>query len=383
MRLPIYLAAYIAGASGARVFINEPDTGLLDKIGADFPVGQLPNLTDMVGLPDFEWAARNYLPIVNYTYYRNGAAGEWSYRNNLEAYNRYRFKPRMMVDITGIQSSFQTTILGYNFSAPFYICPCAKAEFGHPDAEMGLVKGAGTGEILYIPSRYSSMTMEEIAAEAAPGQTLFAQLKLSNDDDKNQKLFDRAEAAGYKAIVWTIDAPGGSSRQRAQRFDVGASEEFISQTWDDLDKYRNMTSLPIGIKGILTAADARIAVERGVPLIVLSNHGGRNLDGSPSPLEVALEIYENDPSIFEQAEILADGGVRYGTDVLKLLSLGVKAVGIGRPFMYSNVFGQAGVEKVVDIMKTEVAGDGANIGLASLQSITPDYVNWNPNYWYS
>lgn len=144
-----------------------------------------------------------------------------------------------------------------------------------------------------------------------------------------------------------------------------------------------MTSLPIGIKGILTAADARIAVERGVPLIVLSNHGGRNLDGSPSPLEVALEIYENDPSIFEQAEILADGGVRYGTDVLKLLSLGVKAVGIGRPFMYSNVFGQAGVEKVVDIMKTEVAGDGANIGLASLQSITPDYVNWNPNYWYS
>lgn len=144
-----------------------------------------------------------------------------------------------------------------------------------------------------------------------------------------------------------------------------------------------MTSLPIGIKGILTAADARIAVERGVPLIVLSNHGGRNLDGSPSPLEVALEIYETDPTLFDQAEFLADGGVRYGTDVLKLLSLGVKAVGIGRPFMYSNVYGQAGVEKVINIMKTEVAGDGANIGLDSLKSISPDYVNWNPNYWYS
>lgn len=144
-----------------------------------------------------------------------------------------------------------------------------------------------------------------------------------------------------------------------------------------------MTKLPIGIKGILTAADARIAVDRGVPLIILSNHGGRNLDGSPSPLEVALEIYENDPSIFQEAEILADGGVRYGTDVLKLLSLGVKAVGIGRPFMFSNVYGQEGVEKAINIMKTEIGGDAANIGVADLKAITPDYVNWSPNFWYS
>lgn len=161
------------------------------------------------------------------------------------------------------------------------------------------------------------------------------------------------------------------------------SETFVRQTWDDLDRYRNMTSLPIGIKGILSAADARIAVDRGVPLIVLSNHGGRNLDGSPSPLEVALEIYENDPSIFQEAEILADGGVRYGTDALKLLALGVRAVGIGRPFMFANVYGQEGVEKVIDIMKTEIAGDGANIGVADLKSINADYVNWSPNFWYS
>jgi hypothetical protein len=105
MRHTIPLVALVSGAVATRPFLNEPDTGLLDKIGYDFPVGQLPELDDMVGLPDFDWAARNYLPIVNYTYYRNGAAGEWSYRNNLEVYGRYRFKPRMMVDITGIKDT--------------------------------------------------------------------------------------------------------------------------------------------------------------------------------------------------------------------------------------------------------------------------------------
>ncbi|KAH6652435.1 FMN-dependent dehydrogenase [Truncatella angustata] len=383
MRQSIAFLAYIASALGARPFLNEPDTGLLDAIGYDFPVGQLPDLEDMIGLPDFEWAARNYLPIVNYTYYRNGAAGEWSYRNNLEVYQRYRFKPRMMIDITGIKDTFKTTILGYNFSSPFYISPCAKAALGHPLAERNLVKGAGTRDVLYIPSRYSSLKMETIAKNAQENQTMFAQLKLSNNDTANQDLFTRAETSGYKAIIWTVDAPGGSSRQRAQRFDVGADEDFVRQTWSDLEKYRKMTKLPIGIKGILTAADARLAADNGVPLIVLSNHGGRNLDGSPSPLEAALEIYEKDPSLFQEIEILADGGVRYGTDVLKLLSLGVKAVGIGRPFMFSNVYGQEGVEKVIDIMNREVAGDGANIGIADLKQITPDYVNWSPNFWYS
>lgn len=106
MRQSIALAAFATGALATRPFLNEPDTGLLDKIGYDFPIGQLPNITDMIGLPDFEWAARNYLPIVNYTYYRNGAAGEWSYRNNLEVYQRYRFIPRIMVDITNLKSTF-------------------------------------------------------------------------------------------------------------------------------------------------------------------------------------------------------------------------------------------------------------------------------------
>lgn len=144
-----------------------------------------------------------------------------------------------------------------------------------------------------------------------------------------------------------------------------------------------MTSLPIILKGIQTVADARAAIEHGVPAIILSNHGGRNLDGSPSSLEIALEIYNEDPSIFSQIEVLADGGIRYGTDALRLLALGVKAVGLGRPFMYSNVFGLEGVKKAVQIMRAELMNDAANLGVPDIKAIDATYVDWTPNYWYS
>ena len=165
--------------------------------------------------------------------------------------------------------------------------------------------------------------------------------------------------------------------------DVSRNTQFITNTWEVLDKYRNMTSLPIILKGIQTVADARAAIDHGVPAIILSNHGCRNLDGSPSSLEIALEIYNEDPAIFSQIEILADGGVRHGTDALRLLALGVKAVGLGRPFMYSNVFGLDGVKKAVQIMHTELMNDAANLGVPDIKAIDASYVDWTPNFWYS
>lgn len=120
-----------------------------------------------------------------------------------------------------------------------------------------------------------------------------------------------------------------------------------------------------------------------MPAIILSNHGGRNLDGSPSSLEVALEIYNNDPSIFDEIEVYADGGVRYGTDALRLLALGVRAVGLGRPFMFANVFGVDGVEKAANITKTEIMNDAANLGVGDLKQINASFVEWTPNFWYS
>lgn len=124
----------------------------------------------------------------------------------------------------------------------------------------------------------------------------------------------------------------------------------------------------------MTVEDAQKAVEAGAPAIILSNHGGRQLDGSPSSLEVALEIHQQDPELFKKIEVYADGGVRYGADVLKLLALGVKAVGLGRPFMYANAYGAEGVKHAIDILKHEIAIDAANLGVPDIKQITPDYV---------
>ena len=325
--------------------------------------------------------------ISAYTYYRNGAAGEWSYRNNLEVFQRFRLRPRVLRDITKIEESLPTTILGYNFSAPFFISPCARGGYAHPDGELGLVKGAAEGKILYMPALYSSKKMNEIYAARGNNsdQVLFQQVYLDGGLNETQQLFRAIEAGGAKAIILTVDSPGDGIRHRAARYSVGsANTEYSLLTWDLYHQLSNMTSLPIIPKGIQTVEDAREAVNQGVKAIFLSNHGGRQLDSSPSALEVALEIYNEDPEIFQQVEVFADGGVRYGADVLKLLSLGVKAVGLGRPFMYANIYGAEGVARAVEMLKYEMANDAANLGVADIKKIGPEYVNWkSTNMWFS
>ncbi|ORY60029.1 FMN-dependent dehydrogenase [Pseudomassariella vexata] len=383
MRTTFVTAALATAAFAARSFLDEPDTGIDDVLG-DLEVGQLPNVTEMVGLNDFQWAARHYLPGKNYTYYRNGAGGEWSYRNNLEVYNRYSLKARVLNDITNVEDSMSTTILGFNFSNPFFISPCARADYAHPDAELNLMKAASAADTLYIISGFATKSIEEIAAVAAENYTFFSQLYTTSNDTANQILFDRSEAAGAKALIWSIDAPGSPSRQRASRYGVTSAVTKLTRlTWDVYAKYQKMTTLPIILKGIQSAADARAAIKHGVPAIILSNHGGRNLDGSRSSLEVALEIYKEDPAVFREIEVLADGGVRYGTDALRLMALGVKAVGLGRPIMFSNVFGEEGVAKAIEIMHSEVMNDAANLGVADLKKINAEFVDWTPNNWYS
>ncbi|KAI2603084.1 FMN-dependent alpha-hydroxy acid dehydrogenase [Hypoxylon fragiforme] len=370
----------VGGALAARPFLNEPDTGFDDVFGS-LPAGELPPLDQLVGLPDFDAAARRHLPIQNYTYYRNGAAAEWSYRNNLEVFNRYSLRPRTMVDIVDIESSLPTTILGHNFSAPFFISPCARGGYGNNDAEKGLIEGAANGNILYIPAIYASLTIEEISTFKKEEQVVFQQLYLDSNDTASEALFARAEASGAKALVFTIDSAANGNRHRAARYGVGSADaSYTKITWDFYDHIRTLTSLPIILKGIQTVEDAKIAVERQVPAIYLSNHGGRQIDGARSPLDVAIEIQREAPEVFSQIEVYADGGVRYGADVVKLLATGVRAVGLGRPFMYANVYGTAGVERAIELLKNEIAIDAANAGIADLKKIDPSVVDWTPNW---
>lgn len=145
--------------------------------------------------------------------------------------------------------------------------------------------------------------------------------------------------------------------------------------WDYYEELQSWTKLPIILKGIMSVEDAKLAIEYGARAIILSNHGGRQLDGSPSALEVAMEIYSEAPEVFKQTEVYADGGVRYGSDVLKLLALGVKAVGLGRPFMYANVYGMDGVLHAIRMLKRQVAVDAANLGITDLRKLDAGYVS--------
>jgi isopentenyl diphosphate isomerase/L-lactate dehydrogenase-like FMN-dependent dehydrogenase len=372
--------------------MSQPDTGIEGALGS---TEGLPDIDSLVGIPDFEWVAQRVLNASSYTYYSNGAAGEWSYRNNLEVFQRYSLRPRVMVDTTGIESTLPTKILGYNFSAPFFIAPAARAGFAHPEAEANLVHGAAEGNVLYVPSQHGTLTIEEIGnVYKNTSQIVFQQTYPPNDNDTEAKeLFKQIEDAGAKAIFLTVDSAADGNRHRAARYTVGTVPNYganavpttyTKMTWDMYRKWQNFTSLPIVPKGIQTVDDARLAVQNGAPAIYLSNHGARQVDTSRSPLEVAIKIYQEAPEIFQQVEVYADGGVRYGADIVKLLALGVHAVGIARPFMYSNVYGTAGVKRAVEMFKHELSIDASNVGVSDIHQISPDVVDWEPtNNWYS
>jgi isopentenyl diphosphate isomerase/L-lactate dehydrogenase-like FMN-dependent dehydrogenase len=175
-----------------------------------------------------------------------------------------------------------------------------------------------------------------------------------------------------------VDAPADGAWVRGARYTIPprTDAKYVSTlTWDFYQELKNMTSLPIIPKGITSVEDARLAVSAGAPAIILSNHGGRHLDGAPSCLQTALAIHDEAPEIFEQTEVLADGGVRYGSDVIKLLALGVKAVGLGRSFLYANIYGTAGVERAIQLLKDEILLDAINLGVTDLKQLNASYVS--------
>ncbi|KAF7556990.1 hypothetical protein G7Z17_g1068 [Cylindrodendrum hubeiense] len=210
---------------------------------------------------------------------------------------------------------------------------------------------------------------------------------MAADDEAPRDLFAKIEAAGRKAIVLTVDSAADRTAYRAKRLleDTSLSRDprYTFMSWDFYKELQNATSLPIIPKGIQTVEDARKAIEVGAPAIFLSNHGGRALDGSPSPVEIAWEIYKEDPDVFNEIEVYADGGVRYGTDVMKLLALGVRAVGLGRPFMYANLYGAEGISRAISLLSKEVTSAAGSIGLSDIGNINTSYIKLTSTQWNS
>ncbi len=329
-------------------------------------------LASIVGLADFETLAREAMDPAAFDYVAGGSWDEVSLRDNVAAWQRRRLRPRVLVDVSRVDPS--TTLLGQPVALPLAIAPMAVHGIAHPDGEVATARAAGAAGVPYIHSTSSSRSIEEVAA-AAPETTRWFQLYVQEDRAVTRSLVERAAAADYGAIVLTVDLPvlGYRERDRRTGYELPAFGNFAevpathgsrgteagteprdrigALTWADLATIRSWSELPLVLKGILTAEDARLAVEHGVDAIVVSNHGARQLDRVPAPIDVLSEVVA---AVGDGTEVWVDGGVRRGLDLAIALALGARGVLLGRPVLWALAAGgQAGVERAIAIAREE------------------------------
>jgi 4-hydroxymandelate oxidase len=348
----------------------------------------------LINLQDFEAAARAALPPMAFDFFAGGSGDEQTLRANREAWERVRLRPRVLVDVS--RRDLSTTVLGQPVSLPILIAPCGLSGMAHLDGECAVTRAAAAAGTIHVVSTAATRSLEEVA-ETCEGPRWF-QLYCYRDREITRALIQRAEAAGYKALCVTVDAPLVGRRERDERnhfslppglsmknlevygrdrLAAGGTGSALSRyssasfdaalTWESLAWMRGVTSLPIVLKGILTAEDARLAVEHGVEAIVVSNHGGRQLDGALSSCEALPEVVD---AAAGRMEVLVDGGIRRGSDVLKALAMGARAVLIGRPYLWGlAVGGEEGVRQVLELLRGELDNCMALAGRPTIESI--------------
>ncbi|XP_068658322.1 peroxisomal (S)-2-hydroxyacid oxidase GLO4-like [Aristolochia californica] len=350
---------------------------------------------DPVNVNEFEELAWEALPKINYDYFRGGAEDQYTLKENVAAFQRITFRPRVLVDVSSIDMS--TSILGHKISAPIMIAPTGMHELAHPEGETATARAAAASNTIMVLSFSSSKTIEEVASSSQGVR--FYQLYVYRQRDIAATLVQRAERNGFKAIVLTADAPRLGRREldiknklvvpplrnleglvSVEVDSEGGSglEAFASQlmdtslNWKDIEWLRSITNLPILIKGVLTAEDARKAVEVGVEGVIVSNHGARQLDYSPASITVLEEVVQ---AVEGKIPVLFDGGIRRGTDVFKALALGAQAVLVGRPVTYGlAASGEAGVVRVMQMLKDELDLTMALTGCPTLKDITRSHI---------
>ncbi len=322
--------------------------------------------------------------LACWDYYAGGSDDEVSMRANREDIERIRLRPRMLVDVTQCDTS--SSVLGLQVSMPVLVAPSAFHCMAHPEGECATARGTGAAGSLMIAATDSTRTIEEIA-QATSGPLWF-QLYLYPTHEIAATLVKRAEVAGCKAIVLTVDMPALGHRERdlrnqfvipppsLSRANFAGSETrghaWMNITWRDVDWLRSVTSLPILLKGILTAEDALLALEHGISGIIVSNHGGRQLDGAISGIAALPEVVQ---AVAGRCEVYMDGGIRRGTDVLKALALGAQAVLVGRPILWGLAAdGAAGVQHVLEIVHAELELAMKLAGCPTVASITRSLV---------
>jgi 4-hydroxymandelate oxidase len=330
-----------------------------------------------VNVREFEALARERLDPVYYDYFAAGAQDEITVRANEAAFARLTLVPRILRGAA--PPRLDVTLLGAEASMPVMLAPTAFHRLAHPDGERATARAAAKAGVVWIAAMLSTVSIEDIAAEArkaAPDPALWFQLYVQPDLAITEAIVRRAESAGCRALVLTVDSPALGRNERGDRNDFhdlppdikcenmrglgeSAKDGSVRQvvlspeiSWDHLDRLREVTDLPIVLKGVLHPDDARLAVERGVDALIVSNHGGRQLDTTPATIDRLPLVAD---AVGGRVPILLDSGVRRGTDVVKALALGADAVAIGRPAVWGlAAAGEEGVTAVLRMLRREL-----------------------------
>jgi lactate oxidase len=334
----------------------------------------------VLNLRELEERAKAVLPPGNWAFIAGASGDEWTKAENEAAFNRVTLAPHFLAGVKSADTS--TTLLGAKLSAPIIVCPMGNQALAHTTAEAGMAMGTAAEGLLMACSTQSSLPMEAIMAASA-GPKWF-QLYMPEDRGLARELVTRAKAAGFKAILFTIDTQGGSPSERSIRAGYKPSNKphgnFSAAatlnrglSWDDVEFVQKASGLPVLVKGVLTERTVKQALSAGVAGIQVSNHGGRGVDGSPATITVLPRLVQ---AADGKLTIVLDSGVRRGKDVLRALALGAHAVGIGRPAYWGlGLGGSEGVKAVLAKLKFELQDIMLATGAAKLSDIDHTFVN--------
>jgi 4-hydroxymandelate oxidase len=344
-------------------------------------------------LHELEGRARELLSAQAFDYYAGGADDERTLCDNATSWSQLRLRPHVLRDVSAVNTA--TTVLGTSIAAPLLVAPMAAQRMAHDEGELATAVGTAAAGSLMITSTIATVSLEDVAA-AAPAAPRWFQLYIRRDRGWARDLVQRAEASGYRAIVFTVDLPVLGRRRRDERHPPALPEGLLmanmpkassagqwlaATTRDDLDPaltsadigwLREQTSLPVLVKGVLRGDDAAVCVDAGADGVIVSNHGGRQLDTAVTGAQALPDVVA---AVADRAEVYVDGGVRSGTDLLKAVALGARAALVGRPVLWGLAVGGAdGVRDVLDAYRTELVRAMALCGASELAELTPDLV---------
>ncbi|OAL03214.1 hypothetical protein IQ06DRAFT_367809 [Phaeosphaeriaceae sp. SRC1lsM3a] len=356
-----------------------------------------PPLHTLISAPDFQYVAQQTFTPKAWAFYSSAATDLVTHTQNKAFIRRIMFRPRILRDVKDV--SMRRKILGCSSSVPFFISPAAMARLAHPDGECALARASASEEIVQCISSNASYTLSAIVNSGRKAQDFFLQLYVNSDRHKTEELLRRAADLGIRGIFVTVDAPVPGKREADERIAAEAVTSAISGAvasndkkgggmgrlmaqyvdkrlvWSDIKWISEVSGLPVVLKGVQSAADVMMACTYGAKGAMLSNHGGRSLDGAQPAILVLLELHRVCPEVFGKMEIYIDGGFERGSDILKAIALGATAVGIGRPYLYSLAYGEEGVEHLTQILKDELETSMRLCGLTSIDQAHPGLVN--------